>query len=112
MADYGCWPLWSLGPDPSKIGPINPEVLPLSRGLTDRLLKWAEIFDRQLNLQDPCDVFKAPEWTPEDVRWFEEEGWELWIQLRAELGAAYQVFYFFRGKVVDDPTSLPSKFAE
>src|SRR5438270_9257915 len=107
MADYCCWPLWYNGPDNTRIGPVDPETLPLSKALKERLLKWSETFDKQLDLMNPRDVLSAPEWTTEEALWFDNEGRELWIQLRGELGTAYQVSYFFRGKLFDDPDSLP-----
>ncbi len=51
MADYGCWPLWH---DYTDIGNVDPDALPITPGLRDDLLRWAERFDQTLNDDDPA----------------------------------------------------------
>jgi hypothetical protein len=46
MADYACWPLWEPTAD---VYNVDPESLPISRGLKDALASWATEYDRTLD---------------------------------------------------------------
>lgn len=88
MADYDCWPLWWTGEhDP---GNIDPSTLPLSSQTLTRLERWSDAFDATLNRADPrASGFPSPA----ALEAFEQEGAELWLQLRAELALDYIVLY-------------------
>lgn len=89
MADYQCFPLWWQETD--KVGDIDPATLPLSQETIERLKKWAAIYDRTLNLEDPILSGFASE---EETQMFDLEGISLWHQLRKELAPDYEVSYF------------------
>lgn len=89
MADYGCYPLWWA--DGEKVGDIDPTKLPLSQQTIDRLEKWADAYDAKLNWDNPASSGFG---SLEAKQVFEDEGVSLWYQLRKELVAAYEVFYF------------------
>ena len=89
MADYDCYPLWSMAPD--HVSNINPETLSLSAEIKLRLQQWAKAYDETLNRDDPASSgFKSED----DAVAFEEEGMRLWQCLCQELGPAYEVVYF------------------
>jgi hypothetical protein len=90
MADYFAFPLWAVAsgePDATWSGMLSPEALPLSASLVEKLQHWAdehdELFDSEF------------EWPSEEARtaWI-DRGRQLALQLRAELGPAYEVAYF------------------
>ncbi|MEN6630038.1 MAG: hypothetical protein ABFC42_10360 [Sulfuricella sp.] len=86
MADYQCWPLWEASP--GQVGNIDPNDLPISQGLRERLLEWAFTYDRTLNMADPISSgFKSAE---AEVK-FKRQGHELVEQLRKELGSGFVV---------------------
>jgi hypothetical protein len=86
MADYDCWPLWEASP--GVVGNIDPETLPISRGLKDRLARWAAEFDASLNRDDPAN---SPVYPPEELAAFSAEGRRLGEDLQAELGPDFHV---------------------
>ena len=89
MADYGCYPLWWVSSE--KLGDIDPETLPLSQQTINRLEKWAEMYDAKLNEDEPIlSSFSSNE----ELESFEEEGINLWKQLKKELATNYEVVYF------------------
>lgn len=95
MADYFCYPLWELG-DPDYTGDVDPGSLPLHKETIQRLDHWAEVYDETLNGDDPMHSgFKTK--TEEDA--WDQEGVLLWKKLQQELGADYQVDFFFREHV-------------
>lgn len=49
--DYHCWPLW--GVSPNELGNINPNDLPISEELKNKLNEWADIYDSTLNQEYP-----------------------------------------------------------
>lgn len=86
MADYQCHPVWNMLP--GEYGDINPDDLPISKSLKDRLHAWARVFDATLNMDYPPDSgFKSDE---AEVG-FKREGHQLAEQLKDELGSAYTV---------------------
>jgi hypothetical protein len=88
MAEYGCTVLWDF--DPDRIGPIDPESLPLTAELKAALHKWAAAYDRTLNQEYPPESgFNSP--TEEEA--FQAEGRRLWKELQAQLGEEYKVVY-------------------
>ncbi|MEB0137164.1 hypothetical protein QN362_17670 [Actimicrobium sp. CCC2.4] len=88
MADYGCFPLWSVGSD--EVGDINPNDLPLSPELKQLLANWTRTFDQTLNQNYPPDSgFKSE---MEEIE-FSQQALELAKQLRKELGAEYEVIF-------------------
>lgn len=106
MTDYGCYPLWWDEPD--QVGDLDPESLPLSQEIIQRLYDWADAFDARLNLADPSD---SPEVTPEEVERFEWEGLSLWKQLDQELSPDYEVVYFSSHfhQIFTNPVKLEEK---
>ena len=89
MADYDCYPLWSMEPD--HVGNINPKTLSLSPETKLRLQQWAKAYDETLNRDDPASSgFK----NEDDAVAFEEEGLHLWQRLRQELAPEYEIAYF------------------
>lgn len=86
MADYQCSPLWRASR--GVVGNIDPEDLPISRLLQERLMAWAAKFDATLNMNDPASSgFESEQAASE----FRREGDTLVQQLQNELGAAYVV---------------------
>lgn len=104
MLDYFCWPLWTM--DGS--GDIDPHTLPLSPALIERLIKWSDIFDSGLNMDDPSSSY----WSSEERNAFEREGYQLWLALREELAEHYEVVYQDGGEVFDDPKVYAQKHPE
>ncbi|MBF2013898.1 MAG: hypothetical protein IGS23_01535 [Rivularia sp. T60_A2020_040] len=103
MADYGCYPLWWVNSE--KIGDIDPETLPLSQQTINRLEKWAEMYDAKLDENEPAlSIFSSNE----EQQIFEEEGINLWKQLKQELATNYEVVYFSEklGKTLANPNQL------
>jgi hypothetical protein len=86
MADYQCHPLWDMSP--GQYGDINPDDLPVSQGLKDRLSAWARAFDATLNMDYPPDSgFESEDAEAE----FKREGYRLAEQLKDELGPGVTV---------------------
>lgn len=88
MADYYSYPLWnnSVG----EVGNINPDSLPISNELKERLNNWADKYDSILNQDDPLQSgFK----TKEDEELFIQQGYELAQNLQVELGSEYKIIY-------------------
>lgn len=85
MADYAAWPLWDAG------GNVDPETLPISLELQQRLDAWAETFDGTVNRDDPRHARFE---TPEAREAWNEQGLALWHDLQRELGSEYVICYF------------------
>lgn len=85
MADYAAWPLWD------EDGNVDPATLPISAELQTRLDAWAEAFDTTVNRDDPRSARFA---SAAAAREWNEQGVDLWHDLRRELGSAYVVSYF------------------
>jgi hypothetical protein len=100
MADYNCFLLWNM----NEISNIDPNTLPLSIEIKQRLENWAYCYDVTLNLDDPLSSGFP---TAEAGITFEEEGKALWKILQETLGSEYIVFYFSQteSKLLD-PTEL------
>jgi hypothetical protein len=95
MADYTCYPLWEAG-DSNYTGDFDPGSLPLQKETILRLDNWANVFDDTLVWDDPISSgFKTKE--QEDA--WDQEGVLLWKKLQQELGADYQVNFFFHGNL-------------
>jgi hypothetical protein len=88
MADYHCWPLWQAG---EEVGNLNPEMLPISDDLKQKLLVWAEQYDQTLKEEDPRASGFAD---AASLDAFENEGQRLWNELRNQLGEQYKISYF------------------
>jgi hypothetical protein len=89
MADYQCHPLWRI--DDEIIGDIDPSSLPLLSSTVSRLNKWAEMYDKTLNQEDPCNSgFSSLKEEAE----FENEGISLLSQVALELSPQYEVIYY------------------
>jgi len=86
MADYQCYPLWEASSE--VVGNIDPETLPLSKELIDRLNTWANDYDATLNLDDPAASGFANEQAKEE---FASRAIMLAEDLRSELGPEYIV---------------------
>lgn len=86
MADYGSFPLWEASP--GEVGNIDPDDLPLSAALRQRLAEWARDYDATLNIEDPArsgfkdDASKAR---------FKMVGAALADDLQAELGPSFSI---------------------
>jgi len=89
MADYYSFPLWNNFP--GEVGNINPENLPLSSELKERLNYLSNKYDSILNEEDPVSSDFE---TKEDELTFIREGNELAKCLQLELGYSYQVIYY------------------
>jgi hypothetical protein len=89
MADYYSFPLWENSP--GEVGNIDPQSLPLSEELKERLDNWSEKYDSILNNEDPTASGFA---TKENEFNFIREGSELANSLQMELGDSYQVTYY------------------
>lgn len=87
MTDYNCYPLWWTN---GRVGDINPNTLPLNQKTIQSLEAWANVYDNILNWDDPASSGFA---SLEDKEAFEQEGINLWLQLREELSPNYQVIY-------------------
>lgn len=86
MADYQCFPLWEASP--GEVGNIDPDDLPISQSLKERLATWARAFDATLNMEYPPDSgFESEEAEVE----FKREGHRLAEQLRDELGPEFMI---------------------
>ena len=86
MADYQCCPLWdvSLG----QMGDIDSNSLPISTLLREKLLEWADVYDRTLNLEDPVISGFA---SVDAVDAFTAQGMKLADQMRGELGPEFSI---------------------
>jgi len=89
MADYYSFPLWENSP--REVGNIDPESLPLSEELKERLENWSEKYDSILNDENPASSGFE---TEEDELNFIREGSELAKSLQLELGETYQITYY------------------
>jgi len=86
MADYQCHPLWDMSP--GMYGDVDPNTLPISTELKQKLSDWARAFDETLDMSDPANSgFRNAE--AEAV--FKAKGVELAEQLQEELGADFLV---------------------
>lgn len=87
MADYECFPLWDASPEGGGRN-INPDELPISSSLKDRLNLWALKYDNTLNRDYPPDSgFKSDE----EENQFNIEGRSIFEKLKEELGGSYTV---------------------
>lgn len=86
MADYQCHPIWDMSP--GMYGDIDPNTLPISADLRQKLADWALVFDETLDTEDPVNSgFKSDEMKAE----FKEQGIKLAKQLQQELGSEFVV---------------------
>ncbi|OAI75554.1 hypothetical protein RSP799_23330 [Ralstonia solanacearum] len=86
MADYQCHPLWDISP--GAYGDIDPNTLPISEGLKQKLTDWAASFDETLDIEDPAKSgFKSIEVEAA----FKARGIQLAEQLQKELGPGFMV---------------------
>ncbi|MFB9236576.1 hypothetical protein ACFFWC_13615 [Plantactinospora siamensis] len=100
MADYGCFPLWLRRPASSEN--TDPTSLPISTGLVDGLMAWAQRYDATLDEDDPT-ASGFPDARSELE--FREEGLRLARQLAAELGPRYLVEYYDEGSGAPHPVT-------
>lgn len=84
MADYQCFPLWEASP--GVVGNIDPQDLPISSSLKQRLMTWAIRFNTTLNMNDPANSGFESE---QAAYAFRQEGELLAQSLQEELGAAF-----------------------
>ncbi|ALF90769.1 hypothetical protein CR47_0206660 [Ralstonia solanacearum] len=86
MVDYQCHPLWEISP--GLYGEIDPNALPISMGLKQKLADWAAEFDETLDMTNPANSgFKSVE--VESA--FKARGIKLAEQLQNELGRDFIV---------------------
>ncbi|WP_288396994.1 hypothetical protein [uncultured Acinetobacter sp.] len=89
MPDYQCYPLWEYD-ELGLITNLNPEDLPISKVLIDKLILWSDMYDETLCLDDPINSgFKSIE----DEKKFQLLGEKLFKSLREELSGQYDVIY-------------------
>jgi hypothetical protein len=88
MADYDCWPLWEAG---DNVGNIDPSSLPISEELHNRLLAWAEVYNKTLAPSYPPESGSK---SPKEEEIFEQEGLSVRASLAKELGVDYKIIYF------------------
>ncbi|MFV5346311.1 hypothetical protein [Acinetobacter soli] len=89
MPDYQCYPLWEYD-ELGLVANLNPEDLPISKVLIDKLILWSDMYDETLCLDDPINSgFKSIE----DEKKFQLLGEELFKSLREELSGQYDVIY-------------------
>ena len=104
--DYFCHPLWWA--TPGKVGNIDPETLPLSSETKQQLKNWSNTYNSILNLDGPAASGFVDEETRNN---FEREGICLWMKLKQELEANYEVVYFSEKlqKVLNSPRELEDR---
>ncbi|QRQ12344.1 hypothetical protein [Acinetobacter pittii] len=89
MPDYQCYPLWEYD-ELGLVANLNPEDLPVSKVLIDKLILWSDRYDETLCLDNPINSgFKSRE----DEKKFQLLGEELFKSLREELSGQYDVIY-------------------
>ncbi|WP_080759658.1 hypothetical protein [Acinetobacter pittii] len=89
MPDYQCYPLWEYD-ELGLVANLNPEDLPVSKVLIDKLILWSDMYDETLCLDNPINSgFKSRE----DEKKFQLLGEELFKSLREELSGQYDVIY-------------------
>lgn len=89
MPDYQCYLLWEYD-ELGLVGNLNPEDLPISKVLIDKLILWSDIYDETLCLDDPINSgFKSIE----NEKKFQLLGEELFKSLREELSGQYELIY-------------------
>ncbi len=89
MADYQCYPLWEYD-ELGLIGNLNPESLPISRSLIDRLDNWSSLYDKTLCLDNPVESGFS---SYEDELYFKAMGEGLAKELKDELEGKYNIIY-------------------
>lgn len=88
MADYQCHPLWDMSP--GMYGDIDPNTLPISTELRQKIADWARFFDESLDIEDPVNSgFNSDEIKAE----FKVQGIKLAEQLQQELGSEFVVSF-------------------
>lgn len=95
MADYQCSPLWYASPN--AVGNVDPQSLPISLALQNRLLSWAAKFDATLNADDPKRSGFPNESAASEFR---AEGEMLARCLQDELGPTYVIIKNYETYVV------------
>jgi hypothetical protein len=87
--DYFCYPIWhDDGANTEKFGDIDPRSLPISAELAEDLIKWAQWFDKDLDMNDPEN---SRGMSPDEKAAFTAEGERLLDCLRHELGPDFRV---------------------
>ncbi|MHA6881640.1 hypothetical protein [Ralstonia pseudosolanacearum] len=86
MADYQCHPVWELSP--GAYGDIDPNTLPISDGLKQKLTDWVASFDETLDIEDPANSGFT---STEVEAAFKARGIQLAEQLQRELGPGFMV---------------------
>jgi hypothetical protein len=89
MADYESFPTWTTSRTSTEN--VDPDDLPISRGLVVDLLRWAQEYDDTLNREDPIASGFASD---EEEATFYECGEALARRLAGELSGKYVVEYF------------------
>ena len=98
MTDWSAFPLW--WDEGENCADFDPHKLPLSEELLDRLAKWANMYEQQMNYNDSYDESRF--FNKQEAQAFEQEGMQLWSALRRELGPSYEISYYsqFQGRVL------------
>ena len=98
-ADYGSYPLWGV----DEIDNFAPEELPLCSKTIKRLHQWQDNYDLTLNEEYPPESGFS---SPQAEETFKQEGYQLWLSLRQELGSEYEVYYQNDGQLFKHPHEL------
>ncbi|WNE95809.1 hypothetical protein PS467_10945 [Streptomyces luomodiensis] len=89
MADYECYPVWTI--TEQGLDNVAPDSLPLSRQLIEDLDRWGDEYEATYNRDDPAiSGFRSEE----AERSFVERGHTLARRLRDELDETWRVSYF------------------
>jgi hypothetical protein len=92
MADYGCYPIWLIGPE--GVGNASPYDLGLRSEICERLNAWATWFDSTLDDDDPlASGFVS---LSDEIR-FVEEGRKLAVAVAAHLVGRFRVAHRAKG---------------
>jgi hypothetical protein len=101
--DYHCLPIWELEKENLDSRGFfydwyvidDLAELPIKEDTAHQLSTWAATYDSSFLDSDGNEDFSGPScWSDEQWQSFWQEGLDLWMQLRRELGAEYEVFYY------------------
>lgn len=89
MEDYGCWALWHMDYEiDGEMGNIDPQSLPISKQLIDKLNQWSALYDATLDQDYPPDSGFQEIIEAEN---FLKTGHNLVDLLQTELGSSYLI---------------------
>jgi hypothetical protein len=95
MHDWYCSPLWWTGGSPEKLGLIEEGELPIQPDLWERLVKWVNEMDATSSDPDPREWGMTD---PHEYAAWERRGFDLWMELREQLGSGYHITFHYEGQ--------------